>query len=286
MILYILELGSYFPYIGSTIQEAAEQFYGHRLASLDLFLKSLLFPQSSIIDKISLKTLLPALNILGLSDPVLGPVVTLIHLDSVTLAESNTGQATLQQIMEAVSDFAQAANVVPVIAISTNTMWLYMSTSIPHFKDKFLPYEVQQLKKQETEHLLVNKMHAWSKKEFDFLWESVGGYYGSLSLVYKYQRTFNETLEEAVTRQMDYQFDTLANVVRSWKGGPESMSPQELLMKVKENNYHFSIASANTSVMAVANYLLKWNIMYVDSHLHLQPISKSMKVSIDKFISK
>ena len=283
VILYIMELGSYFPYIGSTIQEAAEQFYGHRLASLDLFLKSILFPQCSIVDKITLKTLLPALNILGLSDPALGPVVTLIHLDSVTLAEGDTGQAALQQIMEAVSQHEFQVNLVPIIAVSTNTMWLYMSTSIPHFKSLFLPYEVQQLKEQEARHLLVNKMHAWSKQEFDFLWESVGGYYGSLSLVYKYQRTFNETVEEAVTRQMDYQFDTLSNVVHSWKGGSENMPPQELLEIVKQNNYHYSIASASRSVTAAANYLLKWNIMYIDSSLHLQPISKSMKVAIDKF---
>ena len=274
---------SFLPYIGNTILEVAEQFYGQRLASIELLMKTFLVPQSNIINDITIETLFPILNTLALANQNLAPVVTITHLDSLSMTENNNSQETLQQLMDSIAQHQFEANVVPVIVISSNAMWLHVSTSIPHFRDLFLPYEVRELDRQQTEHLLVDTMQAWNNSEFSFLWEKVGGYYSSLSLVYKYQQTFDIKLGDAISRELGYQFDILANAVRSWHEEDETHL-QDLLKLINKKGY-LNLVNVDKSVMATANYLLKWNVMYVDSQLKLKPVSTSMKLAISNYIT-
>ena len=268
---------SFIPLISESLKTRLSTFYDNKLANLDIFISSLISADEEALTAINLRTLFTAMEILARSQPRFAPVIIFDHLEVLSELGDSQMMAFFKKLLNILEKHEEAENVVPVILASKDTLWFY-KTEIFQTQGVFIPYRVAQLSEEDASKVLVDVLKVWTKEEFSKVFTAVGGHSASIDEIYKYNKFFAQTIDEAIASEAGNSQSTILSAVS--KAGNSRAA--DIFEELTANDFELALEGLD-QVTPAMEVLMHAGILYLDNGLKVKPVCKGMKAAIQRY---
>ena len=187
------------------------------------------------------------LNAVHKCEPGRKPIVIIREID-------NFNSEPLQQCLTSMERMKEGLLQYPVILETSYFSWLKAS-SVYKSRLSFCPYYVEEMTQSELMTELVNKRQLWSAREFEVVYEALGGHMGSYSRLYMYQTYHNLTIQEGILKMRKEAIAHVCDCLNNAGNFSEAMS---FLSTLKVANFTLRTLFVSNTIEA----FIKCNIVF------------------------
>ena len=212
------------------------------------------------------------LNAVSKCEPGKKPIVIIREI-------SNFDDNALQECLASLEKMKEGLVKYPVILETSQLSWLKTS-SIYKSRLSFCPYYVEEMTQPELASEFVDKRRLWSEKEFEKIYEALGGHMGSYSRLYMYQAYYNLTIEESLLAMTKEAIAHVCGCLNSASNFSDAMS---FLVTLKAANFTMRTVLVNE---ATASFIKCNIVFYNPSEMTARPHNKLLHSAITRVLDE
>ena len=192
---------------------------------------------------------------------------------------SNFDNNALQECLASLEKMKVGLVKYPVILETSQFSWLKAS-SVYKSRLSFCPYYVEEMTQSEMTAEFVDKRQLWSEKEFEEIYEALGGHMGSYSRLYMYQVYHNLTIKESLLTMRKEAIAHVCDCLNSASSFSDAMS---FLATLKAANFTLRTVLVSEAMET----FIKCNIVFYNpSELMAHPHNKLLHSAITQVLDE
>ena len=192
---------------------------------------------------------------------------------------SNFDDNALQECLASLEKMKEGLVKYPVILETSQFSWLKAS-SVYKSRLSFCPYYIEEMTQSELTAEFVDKRQLWSEKEFEKIYEALGGHMGSYSRLYMYQAYHNLTIEESLVTMRK---EAVAHVCDCLNNASNFSDAMLFLATLKASNFTLRTVLVSEAMEA----FIKCNIVFFNpSEMMARPHNQLLHSAITKVLQE